>query len=366
MIDVFMKRAIELAKLGRGRVEPNPMVGCVIINDDEVVGEGYHEKFGGPHAEVNALAAAGDAARGATAIVTLEPCCHHGKTPPCTGALIAAGVANVIVGAVDPFAQVDGGGIELLRRAGIEVEVGCLQQECEDLIAPFSKRVRTNLPWVTAKWAMTIDGRIATRTGSSQWITGEAARADVHRTRAASDGILIGMGTVRADNPQLTARPIGATPNTTLHRIVLCRKSVPSLNCRLMQTIDQAPLHLIIGPDCNSGQIASDIASLEQSGAVIIRSDDANLIATDAVGYAGELGMTNLIVEGGAEILGSFFDANLIDQCEVYIGGKVVGSAVAPGPVAGLGAASIQDSHLLALREVARFDDDLKLIYRRI
>ena len=189
-----MRRAIDLARLGRGHVEPNPMVGCLITRDDEVIGEGYHRRCGGPHAEVEAIADAalrqsGDRSghlSGATAHVTLEPCCHHGKTPPCTGALIAAGVRRVVVGAVDPFAAVDGGGIAELRAAGIDVTVGCLPSECQDLIAPFAKVVRSGLPWVTAKWAMTIDGRIATANRSSRWITGPAARADVHRVRASS------------------------------------------------------------------------------------------------------------------------------------------------------------------------------------
>lgn len=378
--DSFMSRAIELAKLGRGHVEPNPMVGCVIVKDHAIVGEGYHERFGGPHAEVNALAsvkalaavgdAQSDAVRDATAFVTLEPCCHHGKTPPCTGALISAGVAKVVVGAVDPFAKVDGGGIAQLRAAGIEVEVGCQKRQCEDLIAPFAKQVRTGLPWVTAKWAMTIDGRIATRTGSSQWITGDAARADVHQNRAASDGILVGMGTVRRDDPVLTARPAGDAATRILHRMVLCRNSLPSLQSRLVQTAAEHPLHLIVGPsfatDLANDVTGAHLRSLRDMNVRLVHCQNDDDIAREAVRWAGDLGMTNLIVEGGGQVLGSFFDSDLIDQCDVYVGGKVVGGADSPGPVAGVGVDVIDAAKRFSLGEVSRLGDDVKLCYRRV
>ena len=188
-------------------MEPNPLVGCVIAHGARVLGEGWHERFGGPHAEVAALAAAGPAARGATAYVTLEPCCHYGKTPPCSEALVAAGLARVVVAQADPFPQVAGGGLAQLRAAGIAVEVGLLEAAARQLNAPYLKLVTQGRPWVIAKWAMTLDGRIATQTGSSQWISNAASRAMVHRLRGRVDAILVGRGTAAADDPLLTARP---------------------------------------------------------------------------------------------------------------------------------------------------------------
>ena len=353
-----MAAAIELARLGRGHVEPNPMVGCVITRDGEIVGRGYHQQFGGPHAEVHAIRDAGEATRGATAHVTLEPCCHVGKTPPCTGALLKAGIVRVIIGTVDPFPKVDGGGVATLRGAGIEVEIGCLETECQDLIAPFAHRVRTGLPWVRAKWAMSLDGRIATRTGSSQWITGPEARHDVHATRAACDGILVGMGTVRSDDPILTARPDGDRPNRTLHRMVLCRRSTPSPNSRLVQSIDQGPIIVVAGPDVD----ADALKSLQKEGVQVERATDD--LARHAVRIAGRIGMTHLIVEGGSRVLGSFADAALIQQCDVYVGGKIIGGEGSPGPVGGVGVAPIVDAKQFRCVDVQRFGGDVKLVYR--
>ena len=214
----FMARAIELAWRGQGRVEPNPMVGCVIVHGDTIVGEGWHGRFGGPHAEAEALRAAGQRCRGATLYVTLEPCCHHGKTPPCTEAILAARPARVVVAQRDPFPPVDGGGLRQLTAAGIPVEMGVLQPDARRLNAPYLKLITDRRPWVHAKWAMTLDGKLATRSRDSRWISSEASRRIVHTLRGRMDAILIGRGTAESDDPQLTARPPG--PRTAL-RIVL-------------------------------------------------------------------------------------------------------------------------------------------------
>ncbi len=190
-----MSRALALAIRGEGLVEPNPMVGCVIVQNGQIVGEGFHERFGGPHAEVNALAAAGAQAAGATAYVTLEPCCHQGKTPPCTGALLRAGVKRAVVAALDPFPQVDCKGVNELRTAGIECEVGVRAAEANWILAPYRKLITTGRPWVIAKWAMTLDGKLATRSGDSQWISSEASRAVVHQLRGRVDAVIVGSGT---------------------------------------------------------------------------------------------------------------------------------------------------------------------------
>ncbi|GAF88580.1 unnamed protein product, partial [marine sediment metagenome] len=204
----MMARAIALARRGEGHVEPNPMVGCVIVRNRRSIGEGYHRRFGGPHAEIEALLACTRDPQGATVYVSLEPCCHHGKTPPCTDALIAARVARVVVAARDPNPVVRGRGIRRLRTAGIDVETGVLEGEAAEVLAPYATRVRLYRPFVIAKWAQSLDGKLATRTGHSQWISCEASRRRVHRLRARVDAILVGCGTVLADDPLLTARGV--------------------------------------------------------------------------------------------------------------------------------------------------------------
>ena len=209
---LLMDAALKLARRGEGFVEPNPMVGAVIVSQQgEIVGEGWHQAFGGPHAEVHALAAAGERGRGGTLYVTLEPCCHFGKTPPCTQAIIRAGICKVVVATGDPAPHVAGGGIRELRKAGIDVEVGVREADAKELIAPFVKMVTKQRPWVIAKWAMTLDGKLATHDGHSKWISNAEARAEVHRLRGRVDAIVTGIGTAAADNPMLTSRPARTT-----------------------------------------------------------------------------------------------------------------------------------------------------------
>ena len=234
-----MARALELAARGEGSVEPNPMVGCVIVRDGETIGEGFHRRFGGPHAEVEALAVAGPRARGATAYVTLEPCCHHGKTPPCTGALIAAGISRVVVAQRDPFAKVAGQGIAELAAAGIAVDVGVGADEALRLNAPYLKLLQTARPWIIAKWAMTLDGKLATHAGDSRWISSEASRAIVHRLRGRVDAVMVGRGTAQADDPQLTARPPGPRQAA---RIVVDTTATHSLQSLLVKTAREVPV----------------------------------------------------------------------------------------------------------------------------
>ncbi|MBI2478733.1 MAG: bifunctional diaminohydroxyphosphoribosylaminopyrimidine deaminase/5-amino-6-(5-phosphoribosylamino)uracil reductase RibD, partial [Planctomycetia bacterium] len=258
-----MTRAIELAQRGEGAVEPNPMVGCVIARDGQVVGEGWHPRFGGPHAEVEALHDAGEAARGATMLVTLEPCCHQGKTPPCVDAIVNAGLTRVIVAQRDPFPQVDGGGIRMLQAAGIEVEVGVCAERARELNAPYLKLVNTGMPWVIAKWAMTLDGKIATRTGNSQWISNAASRAVVHRIRGRVDAIIVGSGTVRADDPLLTARPAGPRVAT---RIVFDSTASLSVDSRLAKTIESAPVLVV----ATANAPTENVRRLTESGCEVL------------------------------------------------------------------------------------------------
>ncbi len=349
-----MQRALELAKLGQGTVEPNPMVGCVLVREGKVVGEGWHQEFGSSHAEVLALEAAGDAARGATAYVTLEPCGHTGKTPPCSHALIDAGISKVMVGCLDPNSLVAGKGVAQIRSAGIEVVEEILVQEAAQLIAPFTKLVTKKRPWILAKWAMTLDGKLATRTGSSQWISGEMSRKAVHHLRGLVDAILIGRGTAVADDPLLTARPAG--PRTAT-RIVLDTQAVLPLDSKLVKSIDDAPLLVAVAHDASE----RNCNALEKQGAEILVLAGEN--ETERLsGLLDELGrrqMTNLLVEGGSHLLGSFFDMQEIDEVHAFIAPKLIGGKNAPGVFTGLGLAEMTQALKLQNVHYEMLGDDM-------
>lgn len=332
-----MARAIELARRGAGFVEPNPQVGAVLVDDNlRLIAEGYHGRFGGPHAEIRALQEAGERSRGATLVVTLEPCCHHGKTPPCADAVIRAGIRRVIVGMQDPFPAVSGRGIEQLRQAGIDVEVGLLEDEVRRLNGPFQKLIRTGMPWVHAKWAMTLDGKIASRTGESKWISNEASRAIVHQLRARMDAIVIGSGTALADDPLLTARPPGPRVAT---RVVLDRRARLPIDSQLARTVNAAPVLLVVGRDAP----AENLARLRSAEVEVWQGENSHSPGRDGPALKDvllELGrrkFTNVLVEGGSELLGALFDERLIDEVHVFIAPKLLGGAEAKSPFAGLG-----------------------------
>src|SRR6266849_3197349 len=249
--EVWMERAIDLAEKGRGYVEPNPLVGAVIVQEDRVVGEGWHERYGEAHAEVNALAQAGESAREATLYVTLEPCCHQGKTPPCTEAIVRAGIKRVVAAMTDPFPQVAGQGSSRLEQADIAVEIGLKEKEAKRLNAPYLKLLRTGRPYVHAKWAMTLDGKIATRTGDSRWITGDAARRRTHQLRGRMDAIIVGIGTVLADDPRLTVRPPG--PRVPIRIVLDSRGRLPK-TANLVKTAGEVPVLVVTLPTASSVQ----------------------------------------------------------------------------------------------------------------
>ena len=355
--EIYLRRAIELARRGEGFVEPNPMVGCVITAGEAVLGEGWHQRYGGPHAEVHALQAAGEKARGATAYVSLEPCCHHGKTPPCSQALIDAGVARVVIAMADPFAQVAGGGIRQLEDAGIEVVVGLLEDEARDLNAPYLKRLATGRPWVIAKWAMTLDGRIATHSGSSQWISGEASRAIVHQLRGRVDAIIVGRGTVEADNPLLTARLRSGEPQRIATRVVFDSQASLSLESKLVTSVDQAPVLVFTGTNAPGGRVAQ----LESAGCEVLRCqiDDPQAQVHFALQEVGRRNMTNVLVEGGAGLLGSFFDAGEIDEIHTFIAPKLIGGSAAASPIGGMGLADMASAWKLRCTKTEHIGDDI-------
>ena len=340
---LHMARALELAARGEGRVEPNPMVGCTIVRDGETVGEGYHRQFGGPHAEIEAIETAGPRAQGATAYVTLEPCCHAGKTGPCTQALIRAGIRRVVIAQGDPFPQVAGAGIAELQKADIQVEVGLREAEARELNAPYLKLISKHRPWVIAKWAMTLDGKIAAHTLDSRWVSCEASLEVVHRLRRRVDGILIGRGTSDADDPMLTARPSGPRVAT---RIVLDSLASLDTTSQLARTARQAPVMVVAGPQASE----ADRQQLTTAGCeVVVAFGDSP--AERLLWLLDELGrrrMTNLLVEGGGQLLGSLFDLAQIDEVHAFVAPKLIGGLNAPTPLGGIGLAEMNQALNLA------------------
>lgn len=338
--EAFMRRALALAARGRGRVEPNPMVGCVITREGRVIAEGWHRRFGGPHAEIDALRRCGESARGATVYVSLEPCCVHGKTPPCTEALIEARVGRVVAAMRDPNPLVKGRGARALKAAGIPCDIGLLEAEAQALNAPFSKLMTQRRPWVILKWAQSIDGRIATRAGDSKWISDETARAHAHRTRGRVDGIIVGVRTVLADDPQLTART--ARPRRVATRIVLDTRLRTPLVSRLVRTARETPTWIF----CGDGAAPPRIRAFEKRGCVIhpVRSEADGVSLEALLDVLGGANMTNVLVEGGGRVLGGFFDRRLADEAHVYVAPLLIGGQGAPTALEGDGPQRIAEA----------------------
>jgi diaminohydroxyphosphoribosylaminopyrimidine deaminase / 5-amino-6-(5-phosphoribosylamino)uracil reductase len=351
----WMRRALAEAERGRGAVEPNPMVGAVVVRDGEMVGFGHHARFGGPHAEVEALAVAGERARGATLFVTLEPCCHVGKTPPCTEAVLAAGVARVVAAMADPFPRVAGGGLAILRDAGLAVEVGLEADAARRLNAPYLKRLATGLPYVIAKWAMTLDGKTAAASGDSRWISGPRSRALVHELRGRMDAILVGIGTALADDPELTARPPG--PRCAA-RVVLDGAARLPLDGRLARTARDVPVWVAVtdrAPADRREALAAtgcEVLAMPGSGPVPI---------IPLLKELGRRGVTNLLVEGGGRTLGSFLDAGQVDAVDVFLAPTLEGGEPAFTPARGTGHPRMADALRLERSEVSLIDGDVRI-----
>ncbi len=369
-----MRRALVLARRGLGCVEPNPMVGAVLTHAGKIVAEGYHHRFGGAHAEVVALRAAGAKARGATLYVTLEPCCHWGKTPPCTDALLAAGVARVVVALVDPFAQVRGKGIARLRRAGIRVDVGLLEPEARALNAAFLTRVIQHRPFVIAKWAQSLDGCIATARGESQWISGEISRAVVQKLRGRVDGILVGIHTALRDDPLLLARPnTGRDIKRIATRIVLDSQCRLPLEGQLVRTVAVAPVLVVHAPKLTRAA-ANRRRALEQRGVMLTavrRQPGAagpgggGLDVGALLQHLHALEYANILVEGGGRVLGSFFRAGLVDEAHVFVAPMVLGDDHAHHAVGGIDISHLADAYRMAFAGVERTGPDVHVTLRR-
>jgi diaminohydroxyphosphoribosylaminopyrimidine deaminase/5-amino-6-(5-phosphoribosylamino)uracil reductase len=351
-----MRRALDLAALGRGLAAPNPMVGAVLVRDGVVVGEGWHAGPGTHHAEVAALEAAGEAARGATLICTLEPCDHHGRTPPCTDALIRAGIARAVIAATDPNPVVDGRGIARLRHAGIAVETGTLEAEARRLNRGFERHVVTGLPFVTLKLAASLDGKTAAADGTSKWITGQEARADVHRLRAGADAILVGAGTVLADDPALTVRDPAFGGRPPLRVIADARGRVPADRT----VFDDAAPSLVVTTDLAP---PDRIAAWSDRGAevVVVEASPAGVLVTRLVETLGKRDVQSLLVEGGATLAWSLVEARLVDSIVLYLAPLLVGGATAPGVVGGAGFAPIGGAAPVDVVDVTALGRDLRV-----
>ena len=353
-----MSHALELARRAEGRVSPNPPVGAVLVRDGEVIGRGYTQPPGQSHAEVLALREAGEAARGAALYTTLEPCSHHGRTPPCTDAIIEAGVAEVHAAVLDPNPNVRGGGLAILAEAGVSTRIGEGEAKARLLLEAYVKYVTTGTPFVTAKFAMSLDGKIATRIGDSKWISGEKARRRVHRLRAASDAVMVGINTVLADDPRLTARD---------------KKGVPLERQPLRVVVDTSGRMPLDAPMLGEpGRTLVAAGDLDESAAAALRDAGAEVVSLPGDGpsvdlaalmdaLASEHGVTSMLVEGGATLLGSLFDLGLVDKVIAFVSPVIVGGQTAPTPVAGAGFERMADTLRLERVRWDRYGRDMAI-----
>jgi diaminohydroxyphosphoribosylaminopyrimidine deaminase / 5-amino-6-(5-phosphoribosylamino)uracil reductase len=365
--ELFMRRALDLAAGGLGRVEPNPMVGAVVVKDGVVVGEGYHQQFGGPHAEVHALNVAGPRARGATLYVTLEPCCHFGKTPPCTDAIIAAGVSRVVCAMIDPFPKVSGGGVKVLRKQGVAVDVGMLEAEAQDLNKAFLKRVETGKPFVIAKWAQSLDGAVATASGESQWISSPQSRQAVHVLRGRVDAVIVGLGTVLKDDPMLTARPANAEDiKRTAVRVVFDSQCRLPIGSQLVKTARQVPVLVAC---------CKQLSAAARRRAEVLRKKGINIVALRATGkgsprprfggllaHLHALGHANVLLEGGPHLLAAALREQEVDEAHIFIAPKVIPGTGAIRPILGPALRKLADAPRFEIISVADSGGDIYAI----
>lgn len=351
----FMEHALVLAARARGRTSPNPLVGAVIVRDSEIVGEGYHQRAGEAHAEINALNQARTLADGATMYVTLEPCCHWGRTPPCTEAVIRAKLANVFIATEDPNPRVSGNGIRQLEEAGIPVQVGLCEGESRQLNEVFIKYITTQCPFVILKSAISLDGKIATASGESQWITSEASRLKGHEIRAQVDAILVGVGTVLQDNPSLTAR-LPERQNEDPIRVVVDSRGRTPLEAK------------IFSPDSDAGTLiaVTESVSLERvegfkaAGAevLIIEKKNGRVCLRELMRELGRKGITSVLIEGGGEVNSAALQAGIVDKLMFFIAPKLIGGKEAPGPIGGAGIGRLSDAFELRDVKTTQIDTD--------
>ena len=355
---LHLERAIELAERGRGHVSPNPLVGAVVVKDGDVVGEGWHAVVGGPHAEVAAIADAGDTdLKGATLYVSLEPCCHDGRTPPCTDAIARSGIGRVVVASDDPTEKASGRGLGILRDDGIDVVVaeGELAARARQLNQAFRKHARTGRPWVLFKSAMTLDGKVATETGDSKWISSAASRELGHRWRASSDAVAVGIGTALRDDPQLTARIPDASGQP--RRIIFDTTARLPVTSNLVRMAPEVPLTVVVSRAARR----TAVSTLETAGADVVVATGAN--EPDRVASAllqlGASGITSILLEGGPHLAGAFYDAGEVDEVRLFLAPIVLGGRTARDPLEGEGTETIAEAMRALTLDCERSGDDL-------
>jgi diaminohydroxyphosphoribosylaminopyrimidine deaminase / 5-amino-6-(5-phosphoribosylamino)uracil reductase len=352
----FMRMALELAARGAGYVAPNPMIGAVVVQEGRVVGTGYHQAVGGPHAEVHAIDDAGDQARGATLYVTLEPCNHHGRTPPCTHKILAAGIQRVVVAVADPNPDVAGGGNAYLKDQGLQVLCGVCREQALRLNESFFKYARTKIPFVVLKMAATLDGRIATRTGDARWVTGPEARARVHALRHAMDAIMVGVGTVKVDDPELTTR-LEAGHGVDATRIILDTHLRMPDTARMLQQASVAETWVVCGPAAapdNRKRLADQGAVIVEAGLADGRIDLAALMR-----ILGARGITSLLIEGGAQVASAALNAGILDKVFFFYAPKILGGDDGIPMCSGPGPEKMRESLPLHRVEVERVGADV-------
>ena len=342
----FMRQALELAKKGEGYVEPNPMVGCVLVRNNEIIGQGYHTQFGNAHAEVEAIRSANTDLTGATCYVTLEPCSHYGKTPPCVEAILQTGIRRIVVAMRDPNPAVNGKGIQILREAGLDVTEHILEKEAQYLNAPYLTLLHKNRPWIHAKWAMTLDGKLAAKTRDSQWISGEESRKIVHQLRSRMDAVVIGSGTAMYDDPLLTVRldESERMGNKTPCRVVLDRSGNLSPDSQLVQTASEVPVLIV-----TETEDTQKLRQWEQSGCEILRLPHReNGSLRWLLEHFALRKWTHILIEGGGQVFGTFFDSQCIDEVHAFIAPKLIGGESA---ISVMGGEGLERMSLAALLE---------------
>ncbi len=353
---IWMRRALDLAARARGRTSPNPMVGAVLVKDGQLIGEGFHAYAGSDHAEVAALRDAGPAARGATLYVSLEPCCHYGRTPPCVEQILQAGIRRVVAACEDPNPAVSGKGIAALRAAGLSVDVGVLAEEAERLNEAFFTHVRTGRPFVTLKVAASLDGKIATRTGESRWITGESARRRVHQLRNEMDAVLVGIGTVLRDDPLLTTR-LGIADQRDPIRVVVDNLARLPLRAKAVNRASTAPTILAVS------QMAprTKLEALEREGVqvIVVESSPRRVSLERLIEALGKRGILSVMIEGGAEINASALREGVVDKVLVFLAPILIGGKSTPTAVGGDGIESLTQAVRLRDVRIERFDGDI-------
>ncbi|MEH6943216.1 bifunctional diaminohydroxyphosphoribosylaminopyrimidine deaminase/5-amino-6-(5-phosphoribosylamino)uracil reductase RibD [Bacillus sp. JJ722] len=349
-----MEFALRLATTAKGQTAPNPVVGAVIVKDGEIVGFGAHLKAGEPHAEVHAINMAGNKTKDSTLFVTLEPCSHYGKTPPCTEAIINAGIKEVVIASIDVNPLVAGSGIEKLRKAGIKVQAGILKEQADQLNESFFHFMKTGKPFITLKQAITLDGKTATKTGHSQWITGEQSRCDVHKDRSKHDAILIGIGTVLKDNPSLTNR-YGDTNQQPI-RIILDTHLRTPIESKIV-TDGICPTWIITGSHIENSQISK----FRKSNVEILKLTQTTIQIEEVLHLLGKRNITSLYVEGGQTINASFLKSGNVNHIITYIAPKLISGSAAPSMVADLDISNVNDAYSLTFKSIEQIGEDIKI-----